>query len=165
MVRIAGQTNPAKKIHWQVAIDNFLKDPLTAEDERNVKELLSWYRNDVEVKKSIEELKSAAYEGIKRLETQQKNAAQEVQKGLARLETSLKDHLQEGLEGATLATTQDIKDMKDMLRQVLNVLAEDRQPSEGKGNVISFLAPEASFAVSIFISCKWNGSYCFHIRK
>jgi len=35
-----------------------LKDPLTAEPERNLQELESWYKNDMEVKKAIEELKT-----------------------------------------------------------------------------------------------------------
>ena len=57
LVRLAGQISHTKKTEWQEAIDNFLQDPLTAEDERNVEELLSWYRSDMEVKKSIEDLK------------------------------------------------------------------------------------------------------------
>ena len=56
LVRLAGHVSPAKKYEWQVAIDKFLRDPLTTEDERNVQELLEWYRNDMDVKKSIEEL-------------------------------------------------------------------------------------------------------------
>ena len=35
LVRIAGQINKTKKHEWQVAIDNFLKAPLTVGDERN----------------------------------------------------------------------------------------------------------------------------------
>jgi len=68
LVRIAGQISPAKKIQWQGSIDKFLKDPLTAEDERNVQELLEWYRNDMEVSKSIEELKTSTQKGLKNLE-------------------------------------------------------------------------------------------------
>ena len=41
-----------------------MKDPLTAEDERNVQELKAWYKSDMEIKKSIEEVS----EGIIRLE-------------------------------------------------------------------------------------------------
>ena len=40
LLRIAGQISPTKKTAWQGAIDNLLKGPLTAEDERNVQELL-----------------------------------------------------------------------------------------------------------------------------
>ena len=56
LVRIAGHVNPAKKHEWHEAIDKLLRDPLTTEDERNVQELQEWYRNDMDVKKSIEEL-------------------------------------------------------------------------------------------------------------
>ena len=58
MVRIAGQISPEREKEWQAAINNILKDPLTAEDERNVQELQEWYENDTEVKKAIEELKT-----------------------------------------------------------------------------------------------------------
>jgi len=53
LLGISGKISPTKKIAWQDAIDNFLKDPLTEKDERNVQELLRWNRNDIEVKESI----------------------------------------------------------------------------------------------------------------
>ena len=78
LVRIAGQISPAKKREWQEAIDNFLRDPLTTEDERNVQELLEWYRNDMEVKKSIEELKGATDEAMNDIKTSLKNFSGEL---------------------------------------------------------------------------------------
>ena len=65
---IAGQISAAKKTEWQEAIDDFLQDPLTAEDERNVEELLRWYHNDTEVKQSIEKLKTLTREKMEHLE-------------------------------------------------------------------------------------------------
>ena len=62
--RIAGQISSTRKTAWQGAIAKYLKDPLTAEDERNVQELKAWYKSDMEIKKSIEEVS----EGIIRLE-------------------------------------------------------------------------------------------------
>ena len=62
--RIAGQISTAKKTEWQKAIDSFLKDPLTSDDERNVKELEMWYLNDIDVKKSIEDLRISTQEVI-----------------------------------------------------------------------------------------------------
>ena len=58
LVRIAGQISPKREKEWQAAINNVLKDPLTAEDERNVQELKRWYEGDTEVKESTEELKT-----------------------------------------------------------------------------------------------------------
>ena len=58
IVRIAGQIRAAKKREWQQTVDNFLKDPLTVEAERNVQELLMWYRSDTDVKKSLEEVQN-----------------------------------------------------------------------------------------------------------
>lgn len=52
LIRIAGQINHSKAREWQGAIDKFLKDPLTSQDERNVQELLTWYENDIDVKKT-----------------------------------------------------------------------------------------------------------------
>ena len=56
LVRIAGKISPTRKTAWQGAIANFFTDPLTTEDERNVQELKAWYKSDIEVKKSIEEV-------------------------------------------------------------------------------------------------------------
>ena len=83
LVRIAGHISRERKTEWQKAIDNFLKDSLTAEDERNVEELLSRYRNDVEVKKSIEELKVTTQE------------VQDSLKGTSRVTQEIKDQLGE----------------------------------------------------------------------
>ena len=68
LVRIAGQISPAKEKEWQDAIDKFLQDPLTVEDERNVEELERWYENEKKVKKAIEELKVLTQEGIDHME-------------------------------------------------------------------------------------------------
>ena len=108
LVGIAGQISSAKKTEWQESINDFLQDPLTAEDERNVEELLEWYRNDIEVKKSVEELKSTT---------------QEVQERITHLETSF--------NGVCVAT-QDIKEIKDMLLQLVSFPAEGCQSTEGK---------------------------------
>ena len=64
LVRIAGQISSTTKTAWQGAIDKYLTDPLTTEDERNAEELKAWYKNDVEIKKSIDEFS----ERISRLE-------------------------------------------------------------------------------------------------
>ena len=126
MVRIAGQISPAKRREWQEAIDNFLKDPLTTEDERNVQELIRWYANDMEVKKSIEELKVTTQEGMERLETSLKSvqeaATKDVQEGMERLETGLKSVVQGGVEGAThvieTAVREEAQDIKDQLGEL-----------------------------------------------
>ena len=63
-MRIAGQISSTRKTAWQGAIAKYLTDPLTTEDERNVHELEAWYKNDMEIKKSIDEVS----ERISRLE-------------------------------------------------------------------------------------------------
>ena len=62
LVRIAEHIGPEKKTEWQKAINTFLTDPLTEEDGRNVEELRTWYRNDVEVKKAVEKLETTSQE-------------------------------------------------------------------------------------------------------
>ena len=64
LVRIAGQISSTRKTAWQEAIDKYLTDPLTTEDERNVQELKAWYKHDIEIKNSIDEVS----ERISRLE-------------------------------------------------------------------------------------------------
>ena len=64
LVRIAGRISSTRKTAWQGAIAKYLTDPLTTEDERNVQEFKSWYKSDMEIKKSIDEVS----ERISRLE-------------------------------------------------------------------------------------------------
>ncbi|CAH3174284.1 unnamed protein product, partial [Porites evermanni] len=71
LVRIAGQISSTRKIAWQGAIAKYLTDPLTTEDERNVQELEAWYKSDMEIKKSIEEVR----ERINRLEVGLKSSS------------------------------------------------------------------------------------------
>ena len=130
LVRIADQISPTKKFQWQVAIFNFLRNPLTAEDERNVQELLKWYRNDMEVKESIGELKSTM---------------KEMQDGMERLETSLKGDggieentqlIQEkvgGLETTVREEVQDIKDQLGEMHQSIDRLSSSAGTSQTTG--------------------------------
>ena len=64
LLRIAGQISSATKSNWHEAINNLLTAPLTKEDEKNVQELKRWYEEDVEVKKSLDDLK-VEIEGLK----------------------------------------------------------------------------------------------------
>ena len=141
LIRVAGQISHKKETEWKGAIDKLLKDPLTAEAKRNVKELLSWYRHDMKVKKSVDELRSTTQKGIERLEEkghnlemaaqemkahlgEQLNATtQEVQEGMERLETNLKgDHAR--LEGKLEEVHQSIPK--------LNSQAESSRSPAGK---------------------------------
>ena len=65
LLRIAGQiSSSATKSNLHEAINNLLTAPLTKEDEKNVQELRRWYEEDVEVKKSLDDLK-VEIEGLK----------------------------------------------------------------------------------------------------
>ena len=153
LLRIAGVIIPGKKIAWQEAIDNFLKDPLTAEDELNVQELLRWYRNDVEVKEYIEgllvELKTTSQEvqclvqdeaqEIKnQLGGELKNTGEEVQSIVREKAQDIKNLLggelkttSQGvqcLEKVVREESQDIKDqLGDRLERELKTTSQDVQ--------------------------------------
>ena len=95
LIRISGQISPAKKIEWQDAIDNFLKDSLTSSDERNVEELERWYANDMEVKKSIEDLKISTQEGMADLE---KTFERRLSEFVQFFETTVREDIKDQLE-------------------------------------------------------------------
>ena len=133
LMRIAGKIIPSKKLEWQKAIDNFLTDPMTTEDERNVQELIRWYANDMEVKKLIEELKVPTKEGMEGLETSLQGvqgavataATEKVQGGIERLETSVQEGFQKtthALERAVQEEAQDIKGQLGQLHQSIDRL-------------------------------------------
>ena len=88
LVRIAGQISNARKTEWQRTIDKFLKDPLTSDDERNVEELERWYNDEIEVKKSIEDLK---------------NTTEEVREEIVRLGVKLREETRDNRECSVFA--------------------------------------------------------------
>ena len=127
LVRIAGQICPKKKKEWQDAIDKFLQDPLTTEDERNVEELVRWYENDRKVKKAMEELKVITKDGMDHLEMTIENAQMEL-KGQSQvvgekvrcLEKAVREEAQdikEGLGGKLKSTTQEVHCLEKAVRE------------------------------------------------
>lgn len=81
LLRIAGHLSSEEEKKWQMEIDKSLKSPLTAEDKRNVEELEEWYRQDLELKKTVKK-------GFKRVETailEENNATRNQIEELSRL--------------------------------------------------------------------------------
>ncbi|KAL9986242.1 hypothetical protein ACROYT_G000353 [Oculina patagonica] len=120
LVAIAGQISPAKKTEWQEAIDNFLKDPLTAEDKRNVQELLKWYENDTDVKQSLEKLKTSTQEGLERLETSLKGVQSGMVEKVQFLETAVREEVQDTkdqLKEELKSTTQEVQCLEKAVRE------------------------------------------------
>ncbi len=157
LVGIAGQISPTKKHDWQIAIINLLRNPLTAEDEKNTQELLRWYENDTEVKKSIVELKTSTQEGMERLETSLKG----VQGGLEGTTHLIEEKCQflenavrveakgikDQLGGKLEATTQNVQclvreeaqDIKDKIGEVHQSIAGSSQAAGGKLKMTTLL--------------------------
>ena len=127
LVRIAAQISLEKETAWQKAIDDFRKDPLTADDDRNVQELERWYKNDVDVKKSMDELKTTTRERMDRLETRVIEFQVEFEREAQCLKTAVREE------------AQDIKDQNEeilhrlMARSIFSVAGS---PSTG-GRLLS----------------------------
>lgn len=56
LLRIAGSINNEKREEWKKAIDEFLHDSLTSEEQRYVDELQLWYKKDLDVKDALIEV-------------------------------------------------------------------------------------------------------------
>ena len=115
-------------------MDNFLKEPLTVEDERNVQELQRWYENDTEVKQAIEKLKNSTEQGIERLETSLKDVQGKLQGAVHAIEGK-----GQNLEGAIRRGAKEMKklggELKSTFQEVqclVNAFREDTQDIKQK---------------------------------
>ena len=58
LLRIAANLSPQKQSNWKDAIDKFLLEPLTPEEEIYAKELELWYEKDLDLEKALKDLKN-----------------------------------------------------------------------------------------------------------
>ena len=56
LLRIAGSISQAKRDEWNDSIDKLLSDPLTPEAHRYIDELNLWYKKDMELKDTVEQV-------------------------------------------------------------------------------------------------------------
>lgn len=87
LVRLAKSISTEKETEWIEAINDFLTDPLTEKDNRNVQELERWYTNDLEVKTYVQELKL----GTDRLEKTVKEMSHLIKEALQEILPGIKD--------------------------------------------------------------------------
>ena len=87
LVRLAKSISTEKETQWIEAINDFLTDPLTEKDNRNVEELERWYTNDMEVKTYVQELKL----GMDRLEKTVKETPHLIKEALQEILPGIKD--------------------------------------------------------------------------
>ena len=87
LVRLAKSIITEKETQWIEAINDFLTDPLTEKDNRNVQELERWYTNDMEVKTYVQELKL----GMDRLEKTVKETPHLIKEALQEILPEIKD--------------------------------------------------------------------------
>ena len=123
LLGIADQINTKKKDEWQKAVDKFLKDPLTPQDERNVQELLCWYRTDTEAKEYIEKIVSSiekVQDGIKHLETSNEGMIHVIKEKSQQLETTVRKEAQDIkdlLGGDAKTTTEEVQSLRQEFRE------------------------------------------------
>ena len=80
LIRIAASISREKRDEWKKSIDDFLVNPLTPEEERYVEELDTWYKQDMDVKNEVEQLK----EEVKNLAIDMKGGHEKIQEEVAR---------------------------------------------------------------------------------
>ena len=56
LLRIAAHLCPEKQNNWKDAMEKFLRDPLTPEEERYAEELELWYQKDIDNTKVLRDL-------------------------------------------------------------------------------------------------------------
>ena len=54
LLRIAANLGDAKRSNWEVALGNFLHEPLTQEEERYAQELVLWYEKELDLRKAVQ---------------------------------------------------------------------------------------------------------------
>ena len=84
LIGVAAYLGSPSKCDWQTKIDKLLKDPLTAEDERNIQELQEWYKKDKDIKKSLDQLVDTTQKGKDSIERMEKKV-EEIKKYLSEL--------------------------------------------------------------------------------
>ncbi|XP_073237481.1 uncharacterized protein [Porites lutea] len=67
LLRIAANLSPQKQSNWKNAIDKFLLEPLTPEEEVYAKELELWYEKDLDLKKALKDLKELIHEEFREM--------------------------------------------------------------------------------------------------
>ena len=120
LLRIARTISSSKETEWQNAIDHFLRDPLTAEDDRNVHELLTWYQNDTEIKKAMEELKTSNQKGMECLEKAVRQEAQEIKVHLGKNRKCVQGDLERTARAIEQTVRKEAHGIKDQLGEELN---------------------------------------------
>ena len=57
LLRIAANISPAKRDEWKKSINNLCRKPLTSDEERCIEELENWYKQDMDLKNEVAELR------------------------------------------------------------------------------------------------------------
>ena len=82
LVRLAGSISHSAQSAWERLIEKLLTDPLTPEDERNVRELKEWYENEVGTKEEIKKVGKSIQVGLEGVHQAIKRTGDDVQQAI-----------------------------------------------------------------------------------
>lgn len=82
--RLAGSISHSAQSAWERLIEKFLTDPLTSEDERNVRELKEWYENEVGTKEEIKKVAKSIQVGLEGVHQAIKRTGDDVHQAIKR---------------------------------------------------------------------------------
>ena len=83
-VTLAGSISHSAQSAWERLIEKLLTDPLTPEDERNVRELKEWYENEVGTKEEIKKVAKSIQEGLEGVHRAIKRTGDDVHQAIKR---------------------------------------------------------------------------------
>ena len=83
-MRLAGPISHSAQSAWERLIEKFLTDPLTSEDERNVRELKEWYENEVGTKEEIKKVGKSIQVGLEGVHQAIKRTGDDVHQAIKR---------------------------------------------------------------------------------
>ena len=84
LVRLAGSISHSAQSAWERLIEKLLTDPLTPEDERNVRELKEWYENEVGTKEEIKKVGKSIQVGLEGVHQAIKRTGDDVHQAIKR---------------------------------------------------------------------------------
>lgn len=82
LVRLAGSISPSAQSAWERLTEKLLTDPLTPEDERNVRELKEWYENEIGTKEEIKKVGKSFQVGLEGLHQAIKRTGDDVHQAI-----------------------------------------------------------------------------------
>ena len=98
LVRLAGSISHSAQSAWERLIAKLLTDPLTPEDERNVRELKEWYENKVGTKEEIKKVGKSIQVGFESVHQAIKRTGDDVHQAIKRTGDDVNQAIQKRID-------------------------------------------------------------------